>query len=61
MNIFYKYKQFFKTYGLIETLIKIISKPLRLINKKTCKDFNSNYNNNHSHLQLDLNCNFYLR
>jgi len=34
MNIFYKYKQFFKTYGLKETLIKIISKPLRLINKK---------------------------
>ena len=42
--------------GLINNVVK-----MRLINKKACKDFNNNYNNNHSHLQLDLNCNFYLR
>jgi SAM-dependent methyltransferase len=34
MNIFSRYKQFYKEYGLSKTVKKILSKPSRFINKK---------------------------
>ena len=37
MKIIYKYKEFYKKNGLIRTFFKIISKPLRILNKK--KDY----------------------
>ena len=34
MNIFARYKEYYKNYGLIKTLLKIICKPFRYLNKK---------------------------
>ena len=34
MKIIQSYKEFYKKNGLIKTLLKIISKPLRFMNKK---------------------------
>ena len=34
MKIIHSYKEFYKNNGLMKTLLKIISKPFRLINKK---------------------------
>ena len=40
MNIFIKYKNFYKKKGLIKTLIKIITKPLRfLVKRNAYKNF----------------------
>ena len=42
MKIYKRYKEYYDKYGLVKTLTKIISKPLRIINKRIAyKNFNN--------------------
>ena len=42
MKIYNRYKEYYDKYGLVKTLTKIISKPLRIINKRIAyKNFNN--------------------